>query len=183
MKYSSINLVLAGGITVSLMTGCGGVIKEKTNDIPATTQSKEATATFRKGLMSLDQNDNQRQGFSSFRPLNRTRSSRSLISLNRGQTLRRKNLPMIWRKPRQTWRASATGKKLYYDFTSTYLTSDWDKRLKVGQEIATKYRMLRVHRSIWALFISRETRQTRPGPAFKKPLNWILNGSADTLQW
>ena len=60
MKNSYIKLSLAVLIFPALMTGCGGAKKEKITDIPVTTQSKEATESFRMGLSYLDQNENQK---------------------------------------------------------------------------------------------------------------------------
>jgi len=139
MKISTVNLLLAGWITISLMTGCGGVKKKMTTDIPATTQSKEATESFRQGLMSLDQNDNQKARACLLKAIGEDPKLAVAYMYKSGTDLTPKEFAEDLEKAKANLEGASEWEKLYYDYTATFLSSDWNKRLKVCQEIAAKY--------------------------------------------
>ncbi len=140
MKNSFINLSLAGWITVSLMTGCNmGEKKKMTTDIPVTTQSKEAMESFHKGLMSLDQNDNQKARVYFLKAIEQDPKLAVAYLFKSGTDLTPKEFADDMEKAKANLEGASEWEKLYYEYSSTFLTSDWNKRLKIAQEIAEKY--------------------------------------------
>jgi tetratricopeptide (TPR) repeat protein len=139
MRISNINLLLAGWITVSLMAACSGVKKEKTTDIPVTTQSKEAMESFRNGLMSLDQNDNQKARTYFLKAIEQDPKLAVAYLYKSNTDLTPKEFAEDMEKAKANLEGASEWEKLYFDYSSTFLSSDWNKRLKVGQELAGKY--------------------------------------------
>jgi tetratricopeptide (TPR) repeat protein len=139
MKFSTLNLLLAGLGTLSLMTGCGGVGKGKTTDVPATTQSKEAAESFRNGLMSLDQNDTKKARTFFLKAIEQDPKLAIAYLYKANTDLTPKEFADDMQKAKENLGSTSDWEKMYFDFTATFLNSDWNKRLKVCQDIAAKY--------------------------------------------
>ena len=139
MKKSFVNLSLAGWITVSLMTGCVGTKKEKITDIPATSQSKEAIESFRNGLMAQDLNDNQKARIFFLKAIEQDPKLAVAYMYKAGTVLSPKEFAEDLQKAKANLEGTSDWEKLYYEYTATFLNSDWSKRLQVIQEVVAKY--------------------------------------------
>ena len=137
MKFSYINSII-GGLVVSLI-GCSGNNKMKSNDITVTTQSKEAGESFRTGLMLLDQNDNQKARTYFLKAIEQDPKLAIAYLYKSNTDLTPKEFADDLEKAKANLEGVSDWEKLYYDYTSTFLSSDWTKRLKVCQDIVTKY--------------------------------------------
>lgn len=138
MKKSTIKISLAGWIIVSLIAGCGGM-KEKSNDISVTSSSKDAKESFRKGLISLDQNDNKQARVFFLKAIEQDPKFAAAYLFKSGTDLTPKEFVADLDKAKANLDGVSEWEKLYYEYTSTFLTSDWSKRLKIAQEIADKF--------------------------------------------
>ena len=137
MKSSYMKLFIAGWILLLLISGCSSMEK-KSNDIPVNTQSKEAQENFRKGLQSLDQNDTK-QARTYFMKAIEADPKLAIACLFKSVVdLTPKEFADDVDKAKSNLEGVSNWEKMYYDFTLTFLNSDWDKRLKIAQEIAGK---------------------------------------------
>jgi tetratricopeptide (TPR) repeat protein len=139
MKTVYFKLMLAGFITGTLITGCGGAKKDKITDIPVTTQSSDASDAFHQGLVALDQNDNQ-QARAFFLKAIEKDPKLAIAYLFKSQTdLTPKEFALDLDKAKANLTGVSEWEKLYYDYNATFLNSDWKERLKICLQIASKY--------------------------------------------
>jgi len=139
MKNSIVSLSFAGWITLSIMTGCVGAKKEKITDIPVTSQSKEAIESFRSGLIASDLNEGQKSRALFLKAIEQDPRLSIAYLFKANTDVTPKEFTDDIEKAKANLEGASEWEKLYCDYVGTFLTSDWNKRLQVLQEIATKY--------------------------------------------
>jgi tetratricopeptide (TPR) repeat protein len=139
MKKPSVCLSYLGVALLSLLVSCTGIKKERMTDIPATTTSKEALASFQQGLALFDLYEGQKARTYFSKAIEQD-PKMAIAYIFRAET---SLSPDEFVKDLEQAKANLEGKseweKQYYDYYSTYLTSDWNKRLEITQKLADMY--------------------------------------------
>jgi Tfp pilus assembly protein PilF len=138
MKNQYITLSLTAAV-ITLLSGCGGTSKESSTDITPTTQSAEARESFQAGLLSLDQNDNQKAR-TYFIKATEQDPKLAIAYMFKAYSA---NTPKEFAEDMTLAKSNLSGagelEKLYVELTATYLTSDYPGRIRIGQDITAKY--------------------------------------------
>jgi len=139
MKKINIYLSLAGIIVAAMIAGCGENKPAKITDVPASTQSKEAEASFRQGLVYMDQGDGQkaRADFSKAIELDPKLAIAYIFRSGNAQTA--KEFADDVNKAKTNLEGASDFEKMYVEYYETFLTSDWNKRLQIIQKMASTY--------------------------------------------
>src|SRR5258705_3677195 len=111
----------------------------KITDIPVTSKSKEAIASFHEGLAFADDN-NAIKARDAFTKAIGQDSTMAIAYLFRGNFSRSNeefmnNLAMA----KSHLDGASDWEKMYYDYQNTFVTNDWNKRLEVTQKIVAAY--------------------------------------------
>ncbi len=135
-------IVLLPFLSAIMLTACNGSKdsnKEKISEIPVSTSSKEAQASFQKGLGFSDDGDAQ-QARTYFSKAIEQDSSLGIAYLFRAGTA---TTPSEFSddvtKAKDHLNGASDWEKWYYDFSATFLNSDYNKRLDIVKKIADKY--------------------------------------------
>ncbi len=139
MKNSTMCLSMIGLITIGALAGCNQNKKEKITEIPATTQSKEALASFRQGLTFMDQGDGQKARTFFMKAIEQDPKMAIAYIFKSGTDFTNKEFADDMGKAKANLEGVSDWEKWYYDYTATFLNSDWNKRLQVTQQIATAF--------------------------------------------
>jgi hypothetical protein len=91
--------------------------KKNITDIPATTASKQAADSFRQGLLSLDQNDNQTARTNFLKAIELDPNLAIAYILKSGTDLSPKEFTDDLSKAKSRLEGDSEWEKLYYEFT------------------------------------------------------------------
>jgi tetratricopeptide (TPR) repeat protein len=139
MKKLSIGLSVTSLIALGMLAGCSMSKKEKMTEIPATTQSKEALASFRQGLTFMDQGDGQKARTYFMKAIEQDPKMAIAYIFKSGTDFTNKEFADDMGKAKANLEGVTDWEKWYYDYTATFLNSDWNKRLQITQQIATAF--------------------------------------------
>ncbi len=142
MKKSPTRLLPALLVFFFSLIACNNektTVKEKITDIPVTSQSKEAIASFREGLALADDGNIQkaRTVFTKATEQDSTLAIAYLYKANFSQSPKEfmDNLD----KAKAHMDGASDWEKMYYDFQNTFVTNDYNKRLDLCQKIIAAY--------------------------------------------
>ena len=139
MKNATIRLTMIGILAMGVFSGCKMNKKEKMTEIPATTQSKEALASFRQGITLMDQGDAQKARTFFMKAIEQDPKMAIAYILKSGTDFTNKEFADDMGKAKANLDGVTDWEKWYYDYTATFLNSDWNKRLQITQQIATAF--------------------------------------------
>jgi tetratricopeptide (TPR) repeat protein len=139
MRNSTISLSMIGLITLGSLAGCNMAKKEKNTEIPATTQSKEALASFRQGVTLMDQGDGQKARTFFMKAIEQDPKMAIAYIFKSGTDFTNKEFADDMANAKSNLEGVTDWEKWYYDYTATFLSSDWNKRLQISQQIATAF--------------------------------------------
>lgn len=141
MKKTKIHLLLTLITLVFTFAACNNDKKEtgKITDIPVTSKSKEAIASFQEGLVFFDDN-NAIKARAAFTKAIGQDSGLAIAYLFRGNVARSNEEFMNDMAMAKSHLDGASDwEKMYYDYQNTFVTNDWNKRLEVTQKIVAAY--------------------------------------------
>ncbi len=121
------------------IAGCSEKKEEKITDIPVTTQSKEAAASFQQGLQLSDEGDVQKARLAFAKAIEQD-STLGIAYLYKANTATsNKEFMDDFAKGKAHLNSASDWEKMYAELENTYLTGDYDKRIDVAKKIADKY--------------------------------------------
>jgi len=138
MKKSSIYLSIIFLGLVAVLTGCTGK-KEKVTEIPVTTQSREALNFVRQGLAASDLGDNQKARKLFIKAVEQDPKLAIAYLLKVTTDITSKEVAEDMEKAKANLDGVSDWEKLYFEYTATFMNSDWNKRLAITQKIAAAY--------------------------------------------
>ncbi len=141
MKKTKIYLLLPLIALVFTFAACKNDKKEtgKTTDIPVTSKSKEAIASFREGLALAD-DGNAIKARAAFTKAIGQDSALAIAYLFRGNFSQSAQEFMDdMNNAKSHLDGASDWEKMYYDYQNTFVTNDWNKRLEVTQKIVAAY--------------------------------------------
>jgi tetratricopeptide (TPR) repeat protein len=144
MKKTKSYLLLPLIALVFTFSACNSDKKEtketgKITDIPVTSKSKEAIASFQEGLVFADDN-NAIKARAAFTKAIGQDSGLAIAYLFRGNVSQSAQEFMDdMNKAKSHLDGASDWEKMYYDYQNTFVTNDWNKRLEVTQKIVAAY--------------------------------------------
>ncbi len=124
---------------LAVISGCGTGKPEKVTEIPVTTQSKEALNSLRQGLALSDLGDYQKSRGLFIKAIEQD-PKLSIAYLFKATTdVSPKEASDDVEKAKAGIEGASEWEKLYCDYTVTFFTSDWNKRLEIAKKIAAAY--------------------------------------------
>ncbi|MEO5571655.1 MAG: tetratricopeptide repeat protein [Bacteroidia bacterium] len=139
MKQTKIYLLSACLATMAALGGCASNKPEKITEIPVTTQSNEAKASVISGLACQDQGDLQKTRALFAKATEQDPKCGIAWTLKALTDATNKDFADDLAKAKVNLEGASDYEKLYYDYVSTFASSDWNKRLEVTKKIADAY--------------------------------------------
>jgi tetratricopeptide (TPR) repeat protein len=145
MKRSTNHLFLGLLAILFIVAACNNDKKEeskdngKITDIPVTSKSKEAIASFREGLAFSDDNNaiKAKAAFTKAIEQDSTLAIAYLFRANSSQSSEEFMNDMA--KAKNHLDGASDWEKMYYDLNNSFISNDWNKRLEISQKIAAAY--------------------------------------------
>lgn len=143
MKKSRNSLLWMGAAIAFLMLGCNSNEKtassSKVTDIPVTSKSEAAKASFQQGLALTDDGDIQKARAAFTKAIEQDPNLAIAYMYRANLSLSAKEYVDDLEKAKAHLDGASDWEKMYYDFENTFVTNDWNKRLEVAQKITAAY--------------------------------------------
>src|SRR4051812_1222826 len=136
-KLKTLSLLLSF-VIIAMLTACESR-KEKIVEIPISTKSEEAKESVMKGLESGDQGDMQKARVSFSKAIEQDPKLAIAYILRSGSSQSSKEFADDIKAAKANLEGASEWEKMYCDLYTTFLNSDWNKRLEVAQKIAAAY--------------------------------------------
>jgi tetratricopeptide (TPR) repeat protein len=107
--------------------------------LSATSSSGEATASFNSGLASFDLGDNLQARAMFIKAIEQDPKLAIAYVFKATTDVGAKEFADDLNKAKENLGSAGEWEKLYCDYVSTFLTSDWNKRLEISQKMATSF--------------------------------------------
>lgn len=126
---------------LAIVTFCGCVRDKKdlVTTLPITTPSKEAMETCQQGLVMVDQNDGQQARTLFAKAIEQDPKLAIAYILKAGLDITPLESSEDMKKAKENLDGKSDWEKWYYEYTQTFFTSDWNKRLEITKKIAEAY--------------------------------------------
>ncbi|MCX6235165.1 MAG: tetratricopeptide repeat protein [Bacteroidetes bacterium] len=139
MKNSKVCFLFMGLALFLTLVSCKQNKKEKVTDIPVTTSSQEALASFRQGLALFDVYDTQKARTFFIKAIEQDPKLAIAYIFKAESDLSPQEFVNDLDKAKTNLEGASDWEKLYYDYYSTFLSSDWNKRLEITQKMVNMY--------------------------------------------
>jgi len=138
MKPIKTYFLIACSATAIALSSCQSK-SDKITDIPLTSQSDDAKSSVKKGLAAMDAGDGQAAKTFFSKAIEQDPKLAIAYVLRSGTNEKPKEFTDHMNAAKANLEGASNWEKWYYDYYSTFQTSDWNKRMEVTQQIANAY--------------------------------------------